>query len=416
MKICVFAPDIPYPPHGGGRADIWRRILALRMLGHQVMLVCLVEPDGPLAPSAADWAAVDAVVAARFSFPMRRGPWRTLRQLAMAWHTPWHLATRVPLPAERQQLWALMDRFAPDLLWLDGPWFGRLVLQALARRSSTQLAYRSHNIEHQYLARQAAVALRWRDQLAWRMACWGLARFERRLMDRATAVFDISMDDLAFWQAQGVQRLHWLPPLPDLAVAHSDALVDDTVASPTTSEVVFVGNLATSNNVRGVQFLLQEVVPLLRQRRPGMSIAVVGSQPGAEVRAWVAQAGAALHADVVQPMQFMRAAAVLVNPVMTGSGVQVKMLDMLMTDRPIVTTTQGTRGLPADVVALLLVADTAEAFATAVCAALQQGTVDMVERARVRRQFSVDGLGAALQQLAPALSAGSAAASRLEPR
>ena len=229
-------------------------------------------------------------------------------------------------------------------------------------------------------------------------------------MDRATAVFDISMDDLAFWQAQGVQRLHWLPPLPDLAVAHSDALVDDTVASPTTSEVVFVGNLATSNNVRGVQFLLQEVVPLLRQRRPGMSIAVVGSQPGAEVRAWVAQAGAALHADVVQPMQFMRAAAVLVNPVMTGSGVQVKMLDMLMTDRPIVTTTQGTRGLPADVVALLLVADTAEAFATAVCAALQQGTVDMVERARVRRQFSVDGLGAALQQLAPALSAGSAAA------
>jgi len=425
MNICVFAPDIPYPPNRGGRADIWRRILALRLLGHQVMLVCLVEHDGPLAPSAADLAAVDAVVTARFCFPMRRGHWRTLRQLALAWRTPWHAATRVPLRNERRQLWVLLDGFAPDLMWLDGPWFGHLVLQALARFSRARLAYRSHNIEHQYLARQAAVAMRWRDQIAWRMACWGLARFERRLMDRANAVFDCSMDDLAIWQAQGVQRLHWLPPLPELAVTRASAEAADAAAvavadaPPIPGEVVFVGNLTTPNNVRGVEFLLLEVLPLLRERRPGATVVIVGSQPGAEVRAWAAQTGAALRANVEQPMRHMHGAAVLVNPVMTGSGVQVKMLDMLMTDRPIVTTTQGTRGLPAEVAALLQVADNASAFADAVCAALHQGTVDMATRAQVRRQFSVEGLGMALLQLAPAVPAGPAGpatASRLAPR
>ena len=260
MKICVFAPDLPYPPNRGGRADVWRRILALRVLGHEVALVCLVEPDGhPLAPTAADLEAVDAVVAQRFSFPMRRSAWRTLRQLAMAWHTPWHAATRVPEAAEQSQLQAMLDDFAPDVLWLDGPWFGRVVLAALQRRQA-RLAYRSHNIEHQYLARQADVALRWRDQLAWRMACWGLARFERQLMARADAVYDISVDDLAFWQKQGVQRLHWLPPLPE------QALTDANVPDPISGDVVFVGNLATPNNVRGVQFLLREVMPLLRAR------------------------------------------------------------------------------------------------------------------------------------------------------
>ncbi len=394
MKICVLAPDLPYPPNRGGRADVWRRILALRALGHQLMLVCLVEPDGhPLAPAAADLAAVDAVVAQRFSFPMRRSAWRTLRQLAMAWHTPWHAATRVPSAAEQRQLQVQLDDFAPDLLWLDGPWFGPVVLSAL-QRGQARLAYRSHNIEHQYLARQAAVALRWRDRLAWRAACWGLARLERRLMDRADAVYDISVDDLAFWQKQGVQRLHWLPPLPEQVLA--GALVPDSIPG----EVVFVGNLATPNNVRGVQFLLCEVMPLLRARRPGTAVSIVGSHPGAEVRAWAVQAGAVLHADVAEPMRHMHGAAVLVNPVMTGSGVQLKMLDMLMTDRPIVTTTQGTRGLPAEAVALLQVADTADDFAAAVAGALSCSAIDVLTRSRVRQQFGVDGLGTALRHLA----------------
>lgn len=393
MKICVFSPDVPYPADRGGRADVWRRILAMRALGHQVMLVCLHEPDGPLAPSVQDLAAVDAVVAQRFLFPMRRSPWRTLRQLALAWHTPWHAATRVPSVDEQRRLWAQLAAFAPDLLWLDGPWFGRTVLHWL-QQQPTALAYRSHNIEHQYLRRQAAVAVNRRDRLAWRMACWGLQRFERQLMDRADRVFDISLDDLAWWRSQGVQRLHWLPPLPELAVA---AAPPAAVAG----EVVFVGNLATPNNVRGVQFLLCEVLPLLRRQHPGVAVSIVGSRPTADVLGWVAQAGVALHADVAAPMQHMLGARVLVNPVLTGSGVQLKMLDMLMTDRPIVTTTQGTRGLPAEVVAQLQVADAAQPFADAVCRALADGQVDTAGRAAARRPFTVQGLQQALQLLPP---------------
>lgn len=391
LRIAVFAPDMPYPPNRGGRADVWRRILALRALGHQVMLVCLHESAGPLAPSVADLAAVDAVVAQRFMFPMRRGPWRTLRQLALAWHTPWHAATRVPTSAERLQLWAQLDDFAPDLLWLDGPWFGRVVLARQAVRR-LPLAYRSHNVEHQYLQRQAAAAVRLRDRLAWRMACWGLRRFERLLMDRADAVFDISVDDLAFWRAQGVQRQYWLPPLPELAVSAAPGQV-------VPGEVVFVGNLATPNNVRGVQFLLCEVLPKLQAQVPGVAISIVGSRPTADVRAWVAAAGVTLLADVAEPMQHMLGARVLVNPVLTGSGVQLKMLDMLMTDRPIVTTTQGTRGLPPEVAAQLQVADAPQDFADAVCRALALDTVDAAARTRVRRQFTVHGLQQALQAM-----------------
>lgn len=392
MRIAVFAPDTPYPPNRGGRADIWRRILAFRALGHQVMLVHLHEPAGPQAPSEADLAVIDAVVAGRFTFPMRRGRWRTVRQLALAWHTPWHCATRQPLQREMVALTQQVNDFAPDLLWLDGPWFGRVVLDLLRSRPC-RLAYRSHNVEHRYLWQQASAAVALRDRLAWHMACVGLARFERQLMDRADRVFDISMDDMRFWQDRGVQRLHWLPPLPESAVA-------DACDSVVPGEIVFVGNLTTPNNVRGVEFLLHEVLPRVHAKRPNARCAIVGSRPSLDVHRWVAGADAVeLRADVEAPMAHLLGASVLVNPVMTGSGVQLKMLDMLMTDRPIVTTTQGTRGLPGELASLVFVADDADSFAQAVCLALEGAAIDLPMRRTARRQFGLEGVAGALRAL-----------------
>lgn len=390
MRIAVFAPDTPFPAHRGGRADVWRRILAWHALGHQVFLVNLFEPAGPSAPRPQDLAAIDRVVQGRFSFPIRRSPWRAMKQLALAWLTPRHAATRVPTPAERAELERRLAAFAPDLLWLEGPWFGRVVLALAAR---WPYAYRSHNVEHEYLKRQAQAASRWRDRLAWRLACIGLHRFQRRLMAGAVAVFDISMDDLAWWQARGIGQLHWLPPLPQAAVEPSSE-------APVPGEVVFVGNLGTPNNVRGVEFLAGEVLPRLRQRRAGATLAIVGSNPAPALRERLARLpGVQLHVDVADPARHLRGARVLVNPVMTGSGVQVKTLDMLMNDAPIVSTRQGVRGLPPEVQALFTLAEGAEAFAVAIDAALDAplDAQQLAQRAALReRHFTAAAVGHAL--------------------
>lgn len=391
MRLLVLAPDTPYPPHRGGRADVWRRLLALRALGHELMLVHLHEPTGPLAPQAEDLAVMERVVAARFSFPIKRSPWRTLRQLAGVCTMPWHAATRLPEPAEQGALYARIDAFRPELMWLDGPWFGPLAERIAAARG-LGWAYRSHNVEHRYLRRQAAAAVSRRDRIAWRLACIGVQGLEWRLMRGARAVFDISMDDLAFWQARGLQRGHWLPPLPEAGVL-------PVLPEPVAGDVVFVGNLATPNNVRGVEFLTQLVWPRVLRQWPAARLAIVGSNPTAHVRACIAQcAGAELRENVAQPMAHLLGARLLVNPVMTGSGVQLKMLDMLFTDRPIVTAAQGLRGLPAALAATVAVADDVEGFARAILAGLAGELVaeQVAARAAARMPFTVEGLGQAL--------------------
>lgn len=311
MRLVVFAPDTPFPPNRGGRADVWRRIQALRKLGHQVMVVHLYEPTGPLAPSAADLATMDQVLEGRFGFPIKRGPWRTVRQLAASWWVPWHAATRLPDAEETVRLDAALDAFAPELMWLDGPWFGPLAEQC-ARKRKLRWVYRSHNIEHQYIRKQAHAAEKVRDRVAWRLAAIGLERLEERLMRQARAVFDISLDDMAYWRGRGLTHCHWLPPLPE-------STLWEAPPEKVPGEVVFMGNLRTPNNVRGVQFLTTKVWPLVRDTLPGAKLAIVGSNPTPHARTCVAQcAGAELRENVAQPMAHMLGARLLVNPVMTG--------------------------------------------------------------------------------------------------
>ena len=389
MNIVVCAGDFPYPPRGGGRADIWRRIEGFVRLGHRVMLVNLVDPQGIRAPGKAELEAVDDVVAARFSFPIARGPARTVLRLARIRTVPWRVATRIPTPQERADLSDAIRRFDPDALWLEGPWFGELA-RTVEADLGVPILYRSHNIEHLYLRRQAAAAARLRNRLAWRLASVGLKRYQLRLMHAARVVFDISDADLEYWRGLGVTNGRWLPPLPEVALTSPSA---DRVAL----DVVFVGGLRTPNNVQGVRWFVERVLPLVLRERPTTTVGIVGSYPDPELAAELAaHASVQTFYDVEDVTRYQFGARVLINPVAVGSGVQLKTLDMLMTHAPIVSRRQGLGGLPQSCIDQVLVAETPTEFAGAILQQLQHPDVDLATRAEVRRSFTLDALREAL--------------------
>lgn len=392
MKILVCVWDFPYPPRGGGRGDVWRRIEAFTRLGHDVMLLNLYDPNGPRVPTAGHLAEVDEVVSERYSFPIKRSRRRTLRQLARLPKVPWHVSTRIPDPTERAEIDRRVTSFGPDLIWLDGPWFGELGLD-LHRMLHAPIAYRSHNVEHVYLIRQARAAAKRRDRIAWRLATVGLKRYQLKLMRSAAVVFDISLDDMAYWRTQGVGNARWLPPLPELALKEPSG---DRV--PT--DVLFVGGLRTPNNQQGVRWLVREVMPLVWAERPDVELSVVGSYPHPSLVDELAELPKVrTHYDVPDVTVHQFGAKVLVNPVAVGSGVQVKMLDMLMTDAPIITRRQGLSGLPRQWAEQFEMADDPQSFAAALLRCLDDPAVDRQARAEVRRQFSLDAIADALKQV-----------------
>jgi hypothetical protein len=389
LRLVVVAQEFPYPPNHGGRADVWRRMRALKALGVNLALVCWYE-DIVNTPSEAEVAAVLEVVDSLIVVPKKGGLWRALvRLFRIAAGTPSHAAARVLGHDDFKQAVEKLAGFNANAVMLDSP-YGGVFASRLSKHLGVPMFYRSHNIEHKYFQGQATAATGLRDQLAWRLACVHLHRFERQMQQEAKISFDISADDLRFWQSQGLTNGVCLPPLPEAALEQTQ---DAPETAAQARELAFLGNLHAPNNVQGLVWFVEQVMPIVWKARPQTVFTIAGSRPGDVVKQLVQQhAGVELVENVVDVPGFLAASRVLVNPVLTGSGVNVKTLDMLMTERPIVSTPQGVAGLTPEIQALCRVASSREQFARHIQQSLHDPTIDAAQRAACRDQFSLGAI------------------------
>lgn len=363
MKIAYFSTQMPYPPNHGGRVDDWRRLCALKSAGARVHLVTWSSDRPGERPRDEELKALHEVAEVVHVWPIRRTIDERVIRLVRLARWPSHMASRMLSKSQWAVLMTSLRQFSPDVVWQDG-----LYPYATADRAARVLGvprfYRSHNIEHIYMAKQVAKAISWRDKLAWGLNLPRLKQVEHAAISGAAAYFDISTDDLAYWQDRGMVRGHWLPPLIDPTFASRLSAPRD--AAPL-FDVAYLGNLHAPNNVEGVLWFVNEVMPRLRAQRPQIRVMVAGSQPTALVRQAVTRSsGVTLLENAPDVVGVLRDAHVLVNPVFAGSGVNVKSVEMLFAPAHLVSAPQGVAGLPAHVQACFAQAETADAFALAV--------------------------------------------------
>lgn len=394
MKIAHILHEFPYPPNHGINCDMARRLEAFHALGHQVFAVSWASIAAGEMPSPQMQQRLQAVTAQQALLTIGSDPATRLRRIANLSRYPSYVASRIPPRSEREALIARIAAFDPDLIWLEGVHPAWLALE-LQTRLNRPLAYRSHNIEHRYLAEQARLATSPRRKLALLAGTLGLERMERRLHARATQVFDISSDDLQFWRSQGLANNACLPTQPD-----SDILATIDSRAPRDIDLLYLGGLSSPNNIVGLRWFLQSVYPAIRAAIPDVSLTIAGRAPGAAMTSEVATAGATLIANPEEAAPLFARARVTINPILHGSGVNIKTIDMLATGQPVITTTKGARGLPEGILAEMDIADTAEDFsASAISAirAVRAGAGGQDRRELIDRLLGNASVAAALQ-------------------
>lgn len=219
-----------------------------------------------------------------------------------------------------------------------------------------------HNVASDMAAQEAAVTKGRRQRWLYRRDAQKATRWQRGGLGGYDRLIAVSENDLrslgnppgAVVVPNGVDGARFVPtPLPQ---------------KPT---MVFIGAMYTSPNVDGARWFCTEILPLVRARVPGATVAVVGARPTREVRALAALPGVSVEADVASTVPWLRAARVALVPVRIGSGTRLKALEALAAGRPIVGTTIGLAGLGLHDGRHALVADEPGAFADAVVRLLE---------------------------------------------
>lgn len=368
MRITIISMEFPYPPNHGGRVDIWRRIMALKHLGVDLQLIFW---DYSI-PSSQDIAVIKEYVEDFIPIVYSKGVFALLRRGVDFLKYPLQVTSRIVRGTEEQQLFQQVDKFQPDVILADHVHCG-LLAKELSKALDIPFIVRSHDIEHLHYTYwlKSAKGLAW---LKLMLCLWHLKNYEFSILKDSLLFYDISVDDLDFWKQQGFSNGKFLAPLLDnLNPSNSNIAESVPIAERNIQyDVVFLGNLRTENNVAGVIWFLNEVLPRIKSNIPNIQVLISGSKPVQTlVDICEKLEGVTLVANPVSAKEVYQSGKVLINPVSTGSGTSIKSIDMLTLNRPIITLKKGVQGLPISARKYFRVAGDAQSFSDLVCSSLK---------------------------------------------
>ncbi len=148
--------------------------------------------------------------------------------------------------------------------------------------------------------------------------------------------------------------------------------------------MLFLGSFRHLPNQAALQWFVREVLPRVLQVRPGARLIVVGSDPPPRHGLTGPLEAIELRGQVEDVREPLARYAVFVCPILSGSGVRVKLLEAFASGIPVVSTRLGAEGLARVDGEFCALADDAQGFAAKVVEILEdpEGARAMVERAR----------------------------------
>lgn len=355
----VVVADSPFlPAYGGGEREHLGFVRAAVARGVVAALIVPTDDDPQAHGRDDDMDAIRALVAPAPVIVVPRR--RSLRAAVTA--RPYVTASR-PAPS------TLVDEVravAPDA---DAVVIFHYKSSEIGERLATELGLptilRQHNLEGPYHHALAAAA-KFPKSWAMHAEAWRVDRDERRLEHASwlTAIADISASDALLRKRRSkVPVAH----VPSFALGRADGAKQRVWDRPADPVVTFVGSLDVATNIDAVRWFAEQVWPLVLASVPSARWQVVGRKPGEAARSIVEQTpGAELHGDVDDPVDFLARSSVAVNPAVSGSGVNIKLVEYLSVGVPVVSTDRGMAGIGLRADADLLVADDPASFAAAV--------------------------------------------------
>jgi glycosyltransferase involved in cell wall biosynthesis len=353
VKVLLVSPKPPWPTVDGGTFAIARMAEGLAASGHRVRVLSAAtskHPGGGVVPPgiASESVTVDTSV-------------RPLRLLASLPSGAPYATARFASAAFESRLEALLREESWDVVQLEG--LGTYPLAGRIRRlSAASLVVRAHNVEHALFRERAS-----RSKNPAAAAFLGL---EARRVERL---------ETETWRlAHGVAAIS-----PEVAATCAEVVsapvalvpvgVEVPDAPPPAGDPGSIVHLAAMDwwpNREGLAWFLAEAWPLVRRVRPQATLRLAGRGMSGFARQ-AAAVGVVVEGEVPDAAAFLRSGAILVVPLLSGSGVRVKVVEAMAQGRAVVATPRAIEGLGEVVPGEhLLVGDGAAGLAAALVRAL----------------------------------------------
>lgn len=337
MKILILTNKLPFPPKDGGSIATLNMLCGLQNAGNQLTCLALNTSKHPYPVEQIPRELGELIRFIGVDCDSSIRPLPMIINLLFSRHP--YIAERFNIKAFRKELTRLLHNESFHIIQLEGPYPGQY-LDLIRERSDARISLRAHNVEHLIWERKArnerSPLKRWYLMNMARR----LKKFELEIAQKADSLIPISKQDASYFSHMRLQK-------PMLTIPAGLVLKNYSLTElPPEPSIFFIGALDWLPNQEGLAWFLGNVLDLVLEELPGISFHVAGRNPPAHYAKKLKHPNIHYHGEVSDAISFMKSYRVMVAPLLTGSGIRIKILEGMALGRPVVTTSAGIEGIP----------------------------------------------------------------------
>jgi glycosyltransferase involved in cell wall biosynthesis len=256
----------------------------------------------------------------------------------------------LPMPGEIDFVKKIIYSSKPDVIILDRMWLAD-IFDLLPEDNTCLKVILTHDIVHQRITDMNKIGI------SCQFIDWS-EKSEAEKLEKADILLAIQEEDC--------NRLRKIAPLSEIVYMPISATPYESVVTPVPGRCIFVGS-HSDHNIDGLKWFLDEVWPLILKIKPTASLHIYGTINSAINESYE---NVIFKGRVQDLCNGYNEAEVCIIPLRVGSGLKIKLIEALSYGRACVSTSMGIQGLNNLADKAVIVADSENDFADAVCTIL----------------------------------------------
>lgn len=352
MNILQITPRIPYPTHDGGAVYVFHTTKNLSQLGHHISVASFISNQHVQDIEGFKKYATLTTVDGKFSeYNLKSVLKSTL--------------TRRPISVQHRMKTNLMRKALeeidtkPDVILLEGVHTASFIPDIRKIFKGIPIVLRQANVEYLLLKRNASTTKNFFLKLFYLDQYQLMKKFETTAMKEVDAVTAITEYDKSIF----------LSLLPDLLchVSPAGASIPEKInLNRNRNTLLVISNWKWKPNFDGLKWFMEKVWPEIHSRNPDLQFDIIGAGLDSAFQGKYSLGNINYRGFVEDLEPFKQSSTIFLAPLLSGSGMKLKIIEGLASGLPIITTKFGAEGIEIESGTHFIEANTASEFEKAI--------------------------------------------------
>ncbi len=360
MKVLFLCNKPPYPPRDGGALAMNALIEGMADAGHQVHVLAVNASKYHLSSNDIPASYRQKVSIQLVSVDLDIKPVPAL--ISTARSESYHVKRFRSAAFEKKLTEELKKGF--DIVQLETIYPG-VYLDTIRKNSKAKIILRAHNIEHQIWEQYSVHSMNPFKRFLLKKMITKLRDFELSLFSKVDGIAAITDRESKFAELATCSV-----PVKTIPFGINPEKYPFIEARGSLN-CFHIGSMDWMPNQEGIRWFLDHVWPLVLDQKPDASLVLAGRNMPPWLLNTTAK-GVTIAGEVTDSWTFICQNGVMVVPLLSGSGIRIKIVEGMLAGKTVITTTKGAEGMDCSDGEHLLLADDPQKFSFQILTCLNQ--------------------------------------------